>query len=206
VGTTENVGTAKAEIIAPAPADGDIAHVSIEHGEGGRGMVDKELKQLLALPEISLGSLSPGNVLDGAAHQDGFAIRITFNPAPAMNPASGAIIVADDSVLVVKKPTASEHLFGKIGGHHGVVVGVNEGDPALNGAFVIGSDSENFIKDIGGSPDPGLQIERVAAQTGYALRLLKRARQVTEGAVGLRFVARLVHRFPGPDLGVAAAC
>ncbi len=162
-------------------------------------MLDKELKQFLALAEIGLGSLSLGNVLDGAAHKDGFARRITFNAAAAMDPSSGVIIVADNSVFVVKKRTASEHLFGKIGGHHGVIVGVNEGDPAVNGAFVFGPDSEDFIEDIGGRPEPGLQLERVAAETGDALRLLQRARQVAEGAIGLRF-DRLVHSSRRPKL------
>ncbi len=53
------------------------------------------------------------------------------------------------------------------------IVGVNEGDPAIDRAFVIGCDPEDFIKDIGGRPQACLQIESVAAKTRDTLRLLQ---------------------------------
>ena len=55
----------------PAAADGDVAHVAIEHGESGGGMPDEELEQFLALAEVGFDAFSFGDVLDGAAHEEG---------------------------------------------------------------------------------------------------------------------------------------
>src|SRR6185437_14058700 len=73
VRSPQNVGSAKTEVFVPSPAGGKVPHMAIEHGERGGSMLNKELKQLLALTQIRLRSLPVGDVLDGAAHEHRFA-------------------------------------------------------------------------------------------------------------------------------------
>ena len=153
-------------------------------------MPGEELKQFFALAEIRFGSLSVGNVLDGAAHGHGFACFIALEASHAMDPAGHAIVLAHDPVFAVKKLVPAERdldaeytaMSSRPSGWR------EERDPAVDRAFKLGPDSENFIENIGGSPELGLQIEYVTAKTGDALGFLQRACQVAEGAIGLPHV------------------
>ena len=90
-----------------------------------------------------------------------------------MDPARRMIVSTDDAVFAVEEFAPTEHFPIKIRGHIVAIIGVNQGDPAIDRAFIVGFDSEDLIKDIGGRPEHGLQIEYVAAEAGDALGLLQ---------------------------------
>ena len=103
---------------------------------------------------------------------------VAFEAPHAVDPAGRAIVGADDAVFAIEEFVVAEHVFRKIRGHRVAIFGVNERGPAFDGALVIATHSEDFIEDVGGGPEVGLQIEDVGAQTGNALRLLQRTCQV----------------------------
>ena len=103
MGSAENVGAAKAEVVAPAAADGDVSHIAIEHGESGGSVLGEELKQFFALAEIGFSTLSLGDVLDSAAHRRGLCrhCRDSMRPVPWTQRAH-VIVVADDAIFAIE--------------------------------------------------------------------------------------------------------
>lgn len=156
MGSAENVSAAEAVVVAPATTDSDVVHVAIEHGQGSGRMLREELKQFLALTQIGFNALSPGDVLDRAAHQDGIAAGVAFDAPTGMNPATFVVVAADDAILVIEELAPAKDFLSKMCRHHVAIVGVNKRHPAFVRVFGFGTDAEDSIEDLGRGPEPGL--------------------------------------------------
>ncbi|KAF5037559.1 hypothetical protein DSECCO2_563360 [anaerobic digester metagenome] len=68
MGHSQDVPIAQAVIVQPAPADRDVAHLPVEHGQRGGGVPDENLQPLLALAQGGQGFLGLGAGAPGFFH------------------------------------------------------------------------------------------------------------------------------------------
>lgn len=193
VRASENVGALNPVVFAPATTGGDVAHVAVEHGEGGGRMLGEKLEQFLALAQVGFSALSFCDVLNGAAHDERFTGGAEFEAPEAVNPTASAIFGTDDAIFAVERFVLTQHVFFEVGVHGLAVVGINERGPTFDGARIVLPDVKDLVEDIGGGPEHGPQVEDVAAEPRNPLGFLQRFRELAEGALRVLTVSRIFH-------------
>src|SRR6185295_1581481 len=87
VGAAKNDRVTEAVVRYPAATDGQVAHLTVEHGEGSRRMFDEQLQYFFAFALRLLSLLALADVNDRADITEELALRTVARRGPINHPA-----------------------------------------------------------------------------------------------------------------------
>ena len=116
-----------------------------------------------------LGLLALGNILNGTVHFQWLTPGIEIQPAQSMYPAFSLVTLPDDAIFLVERFALTNHLVVKVINHHGPVVRMHQGNPAIHRALVSCIDPKQPIEHVRTLPIPGRDIQNVTPQAGADL-------------------------------------
>src|SRR5262252_460658 len=87
-----NVSVSETVVRHPAATDGNVAHFSVEHGQGRRRMFDEYLQPFLALAQLLFNLLALENVLDDGNEVVRRTVRLAHHGNGQVDPLDGAVL------------------------------------------------------------------------------------------------------------------
>src|SRR5215471_2576012 len=87
-----NVSVSETVVRHPAATDGNVAHFSVEHGQGRWRMFDEYLQPFLALAQLLFNLLALENVLDDGNEEVRRTVRLAHHGNGQVDPRGGAVL------------------------------------------------------------------------------------------------------------------
>src|SRR5262245_65666078 len=87
-----NVSVSETVVRHPAATDGNVAHFSVEHGQGRWRMFDEYLQPFLAFAQLLFNLLALENVLDDGNQEARRTVRLAHHGNGQVDPRDGAVL------------------------------------------------------------------------------------------------------------------
>ena len=153
------------------PAEAPRRHLGDEDGFGC-ALEDRRVAEL-GRDERVLRAPLLGDVRDRAQHPHRSPGPVELQRAAPVDPAFLAGVRADDPVLPVERPAATDHLVGEVGDHRLAVSRMDERGPALHRPVERGIDPEDRVEALRAHPASRRDVGRVRTDPRDRLHLVE---------------------------------